>query len=167
VYNPGAFPGIANSGWQSTSQPASPTIKLYSTKNCTYKEISMRVILADSHPQILSALKIMLEEKSELELIGEAVDAQALIALVESDPPDLALIDWELPGKSINDLITELHAIESRPIVVVMGSKPEYGRMLLKAGADAFVSKSDQPDWLLETLQRFEQKSNEKRKKSS
>ena len=28
--------------------------------------------------------------------------------------------------------------------------------MLLKAGADAFVSKSDQPDWLLETLKNFE-----------
>jgi hypothetical protein len=44
-----------------------------------------------------------------------------------------------------------------------MGSRPEYGRMLLKAGADAFVSKSDQPDWLLETLQKFEKSSGKKK----
>jgi DNA-binding NarL/FixJ family response regulator len=46
--------------------------------------------------------------------------------------------------------------VEPKPIVVVMSSHPENGRMLLKAGADAFVSKSDQPGWLLETLQKFE-----------
>ena len=76
--------------------------------------------------------------------------------------PDLALIDWELPGKPIEDLITELHACKPSPIVVVMGSQPEYGRMLLKAGADAFVSKGDQPDWLLETLEKFEKRSKKK-----
>jgi hypothetical protein len=39
-----------------------------------------------------------------------------------------------------------------------MSTKPEYGRMMLKAGADAFVSKSEQPEWLLETLKKFEQR---------
>jgi DNA-binding NarL/FixJ family response regulator len=65
-------------------------------------------------------------------------------------------VDFDLPGKPISDTISALHTFIPRPIVVVMGSKPETGRMLLKAGADAFVSKSDQPDWLLETLQKFD-----------
>jgi hypothetical protein len=37
-----------------------------------------------------------------------------------------------------------------------MSSEFENSRMVLKAGADAFVSKADQPDWLLDTLQKFE-----------
>jgi hypothetical protein len=36
-----------------------------------------------------------------------------------------------------------------------MSSELENGRKLLKAGADAFVSKADQPDWLLETLHMY------------
>ena len=59
----------------------------------------------------------------------------------------------------IEDLITRLHALEPPPIVVVMSSEVENSRKLLKAGADAFVSKGDEPDWLLETLQKFESRS--------
>ena len=118
----------------------------------------MHLILADHHPQALWALKTTLQEKSNLVVIGEAKDAAELLAMVIENPPDLALIDWELPGKPIEDLITELHRCKPKPAVIVMGSQPEYGRMLLKAGADAFVSKSDQPDWLLETLQKFQRR---------
>jgi len=89
------------------------------------------------------------------------MDAEALLVLVSKDPPDLVLVDWELPGKSIEDLISALHACKPKPIVLGMGSNPEYGRKLLKAGADAFVSKSDPPDWLLEVLQKFESRTSE------
>jgi DNA-binding NarL/FixJ family response regulator len=122
----------------------------------------MRITLADHHPQALWALKTMLQEKSKFEIAGEATNADDLLTLVVESPPDLALIDWELPGRSIEDLITDLHACTPRLTVVVMGSRPEYGRMLLKAGADAFVSKSDEPEWLLEALQKFERRSREK-----
>jgi len=118
----------------------------------------MRIILADPHPKSLWALKTMLQEEPELEVIGDVVDAESLLALVASDPPDLILLDIELPGSPIEDLITEIHAEKSKPIVVGMSTKPEYGRMMLKAGADAFVSKGDQPDWMLATLHKFEQR---------
>ena len=125
----------------------------------------MRIILADHHPQALWALKTMLQENAEFEVTGEATNAEDLFALAVVNPPELALVDWQLPGKPIEDLIHDLHACRSRPIVVVMGSQPEYGRLLLKAGADAFVSKSDQPDWLLETLQKFEKRTKNKKER--
>ena len=115
----------------------------------------MRIFLADHHPQALLALKMVLQERNTFELIGEASDAESLLAQAVTCSMDLALIDWELPGKSIDEVITLLHASTPKPIVVVMGSQPEYGRMLLQAGADAFVSKGDQPDWLIETLEKF------------
>jgi DNA-binding NarL/FixJ family response regulator len=123
----------------------------------------MRIILADPHPQALWALTTTLQEKPEFDIIGEAIDADGLLALVGASPPDLALIDWELPGWSIEDLIAEVHACKPRPIVVMMSTKSERGNMLLKAGADAFVSKSDQPDWLLETLQKYEKRFKKKK----
>jgi DNA-binding NarL/FixJ family response regulator len=120
---------------------------------------TMRIILADHHPQALWALKTTLQEKSKFEVAGEAKNAADLLALVTADPPNLALIDWELPGMPIEELITELHGWKSKLVVIVMGSQPEYGRLMLKAGADAFISKGDQPDWLLETLKKFERPS--------
>jgi DNA-binding NarL/FixJ family response regulator len=131
----------------------------HSNEDSIFKDRNMRIILADHHPQALWALKTTLQEKSRFEVIGEATDAKSLLALMAENPPDMALIDWELPGKPIEDLIAELHQCKSKPAVIVMGSQPEYGRMLLKAGADAFVSKGDQPDWMLETLKKFDKPS--------
>ncbi len=116
----------------------------------------MRIILADHHAQPCWALKTLLDEQPEFEIIGEAVDAAGLLSLAEKHLPDLVLVDGELPGLFIEDLITRLHVLEPPPIVVVMSSESENSRKLLKAGADAFVSKGDEPAWLLETLQKFE-----------
>jgi DNA-binding NarL/FixJ family response regulator len=116
----------------------------------------MRIILADHHIQPCWAIRKLLEQQSEYKIIDETADAQSLLTLTEEQHPDLVLVDGELPGMFIEDLISSLHAIEPPPIVVAMSSEFENSRKLLKAGADAFVSKADEPEWLLETLKRFE-----------
>ena len=115
----------------------------------------MRIILADHHAQPLWALQELLKEQPEFDLIGEAVDAQALLELAEKHSADLVLLDGELPGINIEDLITRLHALKPKPIVIAMSTKFENSRGLLKAGADVFVSKGDEPDWLLEKLHKY------------
>jgi len=115
----------------------------------------MRIILGDLHPQALWALKTTLQEEPDIDLIGEAVDTKRLLSLAEKQPVDLILVDRRLLGNLIGDLIATLHAIKPKPIVIVMSSKSEDSRMALNAGADAFVSKGDQPEWLLNTLRKY------------
>ena len=115
----------------------------------------IHIILADHHAQALWALNMMIHEQPGLEVIGEAVDAESLFALAAEGFPELVLVDGDLPGRPIEDLIAELHALNPNITVIVMSSRPEEGRRVLRAGADAFVSKGDQPDWLLTSLQKF------------
>jgi len=115
----------------------------------------MRILLADQHATPRWALKTMIEEEPEFELVGEAVDVESLQHLSILHCPDLILIDRELPGGPIDDVITALHLLDPKPVVIVMSSDPGYGRLLLKAGADAFVSKGEQVDWLLRVLQKY------------
>ena len=115
----------------------------------------MRIILADHHAEPRWALKTLLEEQPEFDLVAEAVNAEGLLMLAEKHTPDLVLLDSKLPGISIVDLIARLHVLAPRPIVVVMSCNFETSRVLLKAGADAFVSKGDEPDWLLEKLRQY------------
>jgi two-component system response regulator FimZ (fimbrial Z protein) len=118
----------------------------------------MRIILADHHAQTRWALKTVLEEQTEFDLVGVVEDAQSLIVLAEKHPADLFLVDRSLPGCVIEELIDTLHGFDPRPFVIVMSNEFEYSRILLKAGADAFVSKEDHPEWLLDTLHRFEKR---------
>jgi len=115
----------------------------------------MRVILADHHAQSRWAVKILLDEETDFDVVGEASDAQGLLDLAETNTADLVLMDRELPGIPIDEMISRLRALEPSPVIVVMSSEFEYSRKLLKAGADAFVSKADQSDWLLDTLNKF------------
>jgi two-component system response regulator FimZ (fimbrial Z protein)/two-component system response regulator EvgA len=108
------------------------------------------------------ALKTLIEEQPEFDLIGEAMDAQSLLFLAGDHTADLVLLDRELPGSSIKELIASLHALLPRPIVIVMSSDFETSRSVLKAGADAFVSKGDEPDWLLEKLHQYAKQINMK-----
>jgi DNA-binding NarL/FixJ family response regulator len=118
----------------------------------------MRILLCDQYTQSRWALETVLGEKDEFDLVGVVEDAQSLNAFGENHTADLYLIDRELPGSPIDEIIFSLHALVPRPFVIVMSSASEYSGMMLKAGADAFVSKSDQPDWLIETLHKFEKK---------
>lgn len=115
----------------------------------------MRIILADHHVQPCWALRTLLEEQPEFDFIGETGDAPSLLELAERQLPDLILIDSELPRMNMEILISKLHEQDPRPTVIVMSSNFEDSRKLLKAGADAFVSKGDQPEWLLEILYKY------------
>jgi DNA-binding NarL/FixJ family response regulator len=120
----------------------------------------MRIILADLHRHALWALKTTLHEEPDLEIVGEAMDSEGLLKLAERATVDLVLVDRKLPGDPIEELISRLQTLEPRPIIIVMSSNPEDSRLMLKAGADAFVSKGDQPDWLLETLRQYAKRIN-------
>ncbi len=129
------------------------------TKNQNWiRAIPMRIILADKNPVSLWALKTLLLETPEIEVIGDANDNDSLISQVAVNVPELILVDMELPGDAIEDLITNLHSYSPKPIVLVMSAKQENARYVLHAGADAFVSKSDDPDWLLATLLMYQKR---------
>jgi DNA-binding NarL/FixJ family response regulator len=115
----------------------------------------MRILVADHHLETLWALKTRLNEEPGISIIGEASDSETLLRLGRAQLVDLILMDGELPGSRIDLLITQLHNLTPKPKVIVMDSNPEYGRKYLRAGADAFVSKGDEPEWLFETLRRL------------
>lgn len=119
----------------------------------------MKIILADHHSQTLWALKTMLQEKPQFGVIGDAMDAYKLLNLAIENPPDLVLMDSELPGMSNAHLINELCKISPTLTVVVMGTSNAQGRILINSGAKAFVNKSDPPDRMLEILENFERES--------
>jgi two-component system invasion response regulator UvrY len=115
----------------------------------------MRLILADHHPQTRQAIQALLEGKPEFDLVGEAETALNLLALAAGCPADLILLDRQLPGLQLTELIARLHALTPPATVMVMTDEAAYGRMILRSGADAFVTAPGEPGWLLEILHKY------------
>jgi len=115
----------------------------------------IRVIVADPNAQTLRALTTMLREQPDVSLAGEAAGAEELLSLAGTRRADVILVDRLLSGCPIATLLAKLHARIPRPFVIVMGSQPAHSRWALNAGADAFVSKGDDPEWLLESIHSY------------
>ena len=65
----------------------------------------MRVLLADDHPRVRSALRLILEQEPNFQVVGETADATGLLLAVNEKAPDLVLLDWELPGLPVAQLL--------------------------------------------------------------
>ena len=112
----------------------------------------MNILLADDQPQVCSALRLLLEQKTGARIAGEAANVQDLLAQAAIVHADAILIDWELPGLSPVDGMTAVRRTYPTARIVALSSQPEARRLALLAGADAFVCKGDPPEWLLAAL---------------
>jgi DNA-binding NarL/FixJ family response regulator len=112
----------------------------------------VRILIADPQPALRSAVRLLLEEKLALDIVGEAADNQELLVQLARLRPDILLLDWDLPGWSIADLFEAFGGLDWQPKVIVFGVQPESAREALVAGADAFVSKGDPPKRLLTAI---------------
>jgi DNA-binding NarL/FixJ family response regulator len=111
----------------------------------------MHVLLADDEPKVRSALRLILEQLKEVETVDEVTDARALTERIRTTPPDLLLVDWELPGLHQDPSISEMRRHWAFKVIVMSGrcTVPPKGLYL---GADAFVSKCESPERLFATL---------------
>lgn len=111
----------------------------------------MRILLVDDEKRIRSALNLLFESESEYTVVGEAENANALIAQVIAERPDIILLDWDLL-KNRGRLIFGLKEAYPKLAVLIMSGRPEVSRDAIQSGADAFFSKTDPPERLLQTL---------------
>ena len=112
----------------------------------------MQILLADDQPKVRFGLRVLLERQPGLKVVGEATNAEDLLAQTEADCPDLVLLAWELPGLAGGDLLSALRGVCPDSFVIVLSGRTEVRRAALDAGADAFVCKCDPPERLLSAI---------------
>jgi DNA-binding NarL/FixJ family response regulator len=112
----------------------------------------MRVLLTGDCMRGYSMLKWLLACDPELCVVGEVTEAEDLLAQVEQTRPNLVLLNWEMPGLPVTDLLVALRAICSPLKVIACSEREEVRREALSAGVSAFVNKEEPPHWLVNTL---------------
>lgn len=122
----------------------------------------MRVLLADGHPWLCSALQLFfLEYEPLLEIVGAVNEAGMLLTIMPQVAPDLLLLDWELPGLTkcgtYQSLLSWLYQQHPQLYLIVLSVKREHQRVALAAGAHAFVCKAEPPEQLLTAVRHAQQ----------
>ncbi len=117
----------------------------------------MKVFLADDHPLFRMGLRIALEQEADLELTGEASDGFSAVDKIRADPPDVALIDVDMPGMSGIRVIRVLRKAYPTMKILVLSTYDDetyiYGAM--QAGADGYVLKCVEVAELVRIIKSF------------
>jgi len=114
----------------------------------------VRVLVADDHPAMRRALARLVAEHDSLELVGEAVDGDEAIGMIDSMSPDVALLDVRMPNLDGLGLLRRLRA-EASPVRVLLISGYEDSAIVHEAisqGAAGFLSKDSEEAEICEAI---------------
>jgi DNA-binding NarL/FixJ family response regulator len=111
-----------------------------------------RVLLADDHPLVLTALRSLLE--SECEVVGAVSDGRALVEAASRLEPEVIVLDISLPllnGIDAARQIKKEHP-ETKILFLTMHANPAYLKEALIAGATGYLLKTSAREELLGAL---------------
>ena len=102
-----------------------------------------RVAIIDDHPIVRVGVRLMVEAEAGLSCVGEAGSVAEAIALVETQKPDIIILDLWMGGNDGLELVRNLHAIAPEMDILVYSMNDEliYGARALRAGAAGYVMK--------------------------
>jgi len=103
----------------------------------------IRILLADDHTVMRAGLRLLLERQPDMVVVAEAADGRQALSLVESETPDVAVMDIAMP--ILNGIETTRQIAAKRPelpvVILSMHSDESYVMRALKAGAKAYLLK--------------------------
>jgi CheY-like chemotaxis protein len=94
----------------------------------------LRVLVVDDAPDIRALLRAMLSDRADV-LVLEASGGEEALALAAADPPDLAVVDQNMPGMDGVTTTRELKALFADLEVVAFTAVPGAERQFAQAGA--------------------------------
>jgi two-component system, NarL family, nitrate/nitrite response regulator NarL len=115
----------------------------------------LRIALVDDHPFVREGVRTVLEGSPDLEIVGEASNAEEALELAARVSPAIMLVDIGLgdrSGISLTEELTQRYPTV-RVIMLSMYERATYVDSARRAGARGYVLKSSAPTVLLAAIQ--------------
>jgi DNA-binding NarL/FixJ family response regulator len=107
-------------------------------------EKKITVLLVDDHSLVRRGFRRMLEDESDMEVVGEAGDGEESIKLAKELHPQVVVMDCALPG--MNGLEATRRIIQDSPntsvLMLSMHSENTWVRQAIDAGAKGYILKN-------------------------
>ena len=103
----------------------------------------IRILLADDRKMVRDDLRKLIEEESDMAVVGEAADGEETVRLVRKVLPNLVIMDVVMPG--MNGIECTKHILDEFPgmkiLAVSMYSDRQFVKGMLSAGAKGYLLK--------------------------
>ena len=115
--------------------------------------MTIRVVLVDDQELVRAGLRMVLESRSGIEIVGEADDGDVAVHLLESLGADVVLMDIRMPRMNGVEATRKIcEAGGPRVLVLTTFDVDEYAYDALQAGASGFILKESPIDDLVSAI---------------
>lgn len=103
----------------------------------------IRVLVADDHPLYREGVARILADEDDIEVIGQAVDAQGAVTLATEGRPDVVLLDMSMAGGDGLTALPAILALDPAPRVAMLTVSETDDDVMraLRAGATGYILK--------------------------
>jgi len=112
------------------------------------------VVLVDDHRVMRKGLRLVLEDKGEIEVVAEASTGEEAVDLMNRLSPDVVIMDLSLPGMNGIEAIKKIKELkpEQRVLALTMHEDVLFLDKVLSAGGNGFVLKRVADEELLAAI---------------
>ena len=112
----------------------------------------IRVLIADDQALVRGGLRMIVDARDDLEVVGEAADGEEAVRLAHALAPDVILMDIRMPGTDGVAATARLREHPARVIALTTFDVDEHVLGALRAGASGFLLKDIRPPELVEAI---------------
>ena len=104
----------------------------------------LKLLLVDDHAIFREGLRALLDMEDDFAVIGEASSGEEAVAMVESEAPDIVLLDLHLPDGNGSDFCREILEVSPETRVLILSAYDDDQEIstALVAGASGYVLKT-------------------------
>lgn len=104
----------------------------------------IHILIVDDHAMVRLALSQAIERNSDLCLVGEAANGDKAVSLYRNLRPDVVTMDFKLPDRDGDEVISEIRAEfpDAKVVLLSIFENPESIWRATEAGALGYVSKA-------------------------
>jgi NarL family two-component system response regulator LiaR len=113
---------------------------------------SISVLIVDDQPRARQSLHALLSTSPQIISIGQAANGLEAVRYVEQSQPDAVLMDLRMPVMDGLEATRHIKARWPHVRVIILSMYTDRAEEALAAGADAFVSKGEPAERLLDAL---------------
>jgi len=115
---------------------------------------SIKVFIADDHELVRYALRTVLEDEGDIQVVGEAGDSESAVAGCQATTPDVLVLDMRMPGEGGVGVCRRVREACPGTAVLILtsfdGDEELFGA--LSVGANGYLLKDTRPERIVHAI---------------
>lgn len=115
------------------------------------------VLVVDDHPLMRQGLALLINQQQDMQVCGEAEEAQAAMLAIAQRRPDIMILDISLNGPDGLELLKSIRASDPDLPVLILSMHDEaiYAERALRAHANGYIMKQEATEKVLVAMRRI------------